>query len=1093
MTTYRLHSRGSVLVMIIGMLTILFMLGATFLAVAHMNARTAEAVSSMQPRESLSEGLMAAIKNVVGKDRSVLVNASNASGPYALIATVNNPRGYVDVPDDEVDPWLASHDYIANGSNTANGSSIWWRHVSNLQYNSPGNLPVGNGSTTIDATGNYSPGITFTYNAGVWSNSGADTDGDGWPDAIWFNSGVTNDRGEKYYAAVHIGDTSGLLSLNNCANTYAGGRVGGNTPAVTPLATGDRLNSPVIPADASLVGKVVRVIYPGPYPTLYGRITAVAAGSITVDPTTPLVPSANPLPAPAPAAQQFEVLVPPYFPGEINLDAPAAADRPVGLGNDNYNKLRTQNQANAQGNANPLAYLYNCGMRLYSPNSYSDATGSYFYRPFSMSDEVALRWLKPYAANDPGRVLSAVPDAARRFLTTISCSPNISRYPRVDNPNRIPLAATGTTGGLDNADNRMRMVTELLPVGPATGAWQKEVLHLVGNLWAATSTDDLGLNDFKMDASTFYGPSQNYKVYGATEQLVFSEGVAWNTPTLTTTDTNTGLVTTTTGGWMRAFEIFNPGPQAIRTYCDPPAASGIAPFLTYRLRCGGASFDLPRMSIEPGARVVVYDYAGADGLGGADFTDADLPPGFAPPTDPAPYLTPPSTLSVARGTPLYFRNSVVDNFGEGKVNPMYLYRVPLVSSGTDPRPEIPLDRVTCKEIGYLIDGDGTKETGSAAGKRAERDDATDFRVAGDNRPATNRAMLGVWPNTANFAPAAAAPRFGPLSGHSLGAPNTSVLRTSGTAFEGFPQVRRFHGRPMSHADLMDLYVTGPESTGDGDGPFGLPQNLVAFQGNHTRGRLSPLGAPAATGASLPEVPPFALVCDMVDTALPDTTRLDEPIAPTRVYGRVNINTAPREVLMQLPWPDKVYWPDGTVFDVNRGILVNYIIAYRDRRPPAGGIIRDYSTVVSPAANHRQDGRTEQPLTNLRQNNFPGFASAAEIAIPLRDYVVEGMIPLVAGTIAGKPAVQVNGYVEARDSLYRSIAHLITVNSDTFAATIAIQLRDTSGNPRFTWRYMALFDRSNLTWPRTNSGGTWTVGQMTAVPEPATLIFTRMTN
>jgi hypothetical protein len=87
---------------------------------------------------------------------------------------------------------------------------------------------------------------------------------------------------------------------------------------------------------------------------------------------------------------------------------------------------------------------------------------------------------------------------------------------------------------------------------------------------------------------------------------------------------------------------------------------------------------------------------------------------------------------------------------------------------------------------------------------------------------------------------------------------------------------------------------------------------------------------------------------------------------------------------------------------------------------------------------------------------------------------------------------VHGYVEARDVLYRAVANMITVNSDTYTAHITVQLRDRSGQPRFTWYYMAAFDRSSMTLPRYGTPVALNAFDAThPVPEPALTLFTRV--
>jgi hypothetical protein len=127
------------------------------------------------------------------------------------------------------------------------------------------------------------------------------------------------------------------------------------------------------------------------------------------------------------------------------------------------------------------------------------------------------------------------------------------------------------------------------------------------------------------------------------------------------------------------------------------------------------------------------------------------------------------------------------------------------------------------------------------------------------------------------------------------------------------------------------------------------------------------------------------------------------------------------------------------------------------------------------------------ITNLRSwpgaggtdvsSDSPGFLTPGELAIPLSDYM-HYMLGITNLTLPGAsennlPATTVNlpGYLEARDALYKAVANCVTVNSDTFAVYVLVQLYDTSvtqptgaagGTNGYLsqTRYLAVFDRSN---------------------------------
>jgi len=117
-------------------------------------------------------------------------------------------------------------------------------------------------------------------------------------------------------------------------------------------------------------------------------------------------------------------------------------------------------------------------------------------------------------------------------------------------------------------------------------------------------------------------------------------------------------------------------------------------------------------------------------------------------------------------------------------------------------------------------------------------------------------------------------------------------------------------------------------------------------------------------------------------------------------------------------------------------------------------------------------RVHAEIPNLRAASATKcFLTPGEIAIPLADYADE----LIRQS---KPAYTsytleqlqgIDGYWEARNSLYRHVSNLITVNSDVFAANIVIMLvdddePDEDKKLKGKWHYITVLDRGNITAP-----------------------------
>jgi hypothetical protein len=182
-------------------------------------------------------------------------------------------------------------------------------------------------------------------------------------------------------------------------------------------------------------------------------------------------------------------------------------------------------------------------------------------------------------------------------------------------------------------------------------------------------------------------------------------------------------------------------------------------------------------------------------------------------------------------------------------------------------------------------------------------------------------------------------------------------------------------------------------------------------------------------------------------------------------GMVNINTAPASVLKCLPG---IFALTGGAAPTRADRLAEEIIAYRDKGQVGGAGGRDYA-----------DRPTTTNILDLR--NQPGFATASEVAIPLRIAVQDPNLSL--SVIRNEydwtnrppynyffgPAPDDDGIpiyttrMNVRDDpakmnlLYTWMSNQITVRSNTFLVYIRVQ-RDRQANSPAR-RYMAVIDRS----------------------------------
>ncbi|MHC4986379.1 MAG: hypothetical protein ACYTFO_09530, partial [Planctomycetota bacterium] len=249
----------------------------------------------------------------------------------------------------------------------------------------------------------------------------------------------------------------------------------------------------------------------------------------------------------------------------------------------------------------------------------------------------------------------------------------------------------------------------------------------------------------------------------------------------------------------------------------------------------------------------------------------------------------------------------------------------------------------------------------------------------------------------------------------------------------------------------------------------------------SRGRTS-FGRINPTPMMYPDLPWGTLLAEAVEILTPDT---ESPVMVpsgggavpiyTRVYGRININTATKDVFVNLPWPDKlvahedgveeVPWPMIAETEIDPEIIADYIIRYRDNPEVRSSLTSTldnsmmYAESPHPLRLHIITGAT----ADYECSYFGGFMSPGELAIPLAHYVEQELM----GGVGQEETQRTAYFLQARDTLYRAVSNLITVNSDSFAAFIYLRRETDASTPEEeeasgirVWHGVALIDRSN---------------------------------
>lgn len=167
------RNRGSIVLLVVGLLTIIAMLGSTFVFVSRMDRRQSKAIAESAPIDGVADDILRRIL----EDRLADLHISNQNMVYGDATTVSD---HIDAIHEKCDRILASPERVGGR----------WAQVSNL-----GNLSA-------------------SQVKNVASTNLADTDGDGIGDAILWDTGISNGAGSSYWVAIRVLDLSGMVNVN---------------------------------------------------------------------------------------------------------------------------------------------------------------------------------------------------------------------------------------------------------------------------------------------------------------------------------------------------------------------------------------------------------------------------------------------------------------------------------------------------------------------------------------------------------------------------------------------------------------------------------------------------------------------------------------------------------------------------------------------------------------------------------------------------------------------------------------------------------------------------------------------------------------
>ncbi len=217
--------RGSVLLMVIGLLMIIAMLGSMLLLVSRLDRQTSQAIATVAPEQHVAEGILDRL--VANRLGDLYIDANVLYGKMDLNDPNISERQMMDYPADPsgvnlfgVDPNQWFDNALATiEPNVPNGT---WRHVSHLTGTAL--FRDANDPNANDPNNPNDPNSAL--NAPFNDANAVDTDGDGNSDAYLFNTGIQDREGGSFFAAVRMIDAAGLLNVNVAGDSQLGAMVG---------------------------------------------------------------------------------------------------------------------------------------------------------------------------------------------------------------------------------------------------------------------------------------------------------------------------------------------------------------------------------------------------------------------------------------------------------------------------------------------------------------------------------------------------------------------------------------------------------------------------------------------------------------------------------------------------------------------------------------------------------------------------------------------------------------------------------------------------------------------------------------------------
>ncbi|MBI5724579.1 MAG: hypothetical protein HZA50_11510 [Planctomycetes bacterium] len=218
------RNSGTALILIVGLLTILAILGTTMLTMARIDRKANMSSDTSAGAQIVARGILRQAIQHIADDAHIaaITSASATYAPYGDLwnqsTSVDKWKKFIDYSSEDVDKWLGDHPTMITNLYPLSGEKMY--PLDGLSWS-----PSTRGAPPIHPTNLIDKTLTAAQAAYLTTKSFQLTDVDGYGEtdsssnpregkAFLFDTNVLNDQGDRYFAAAMVYDLSAVCNIN---------------------------------------------------------------------------------------------------------------------------------------------------------------------------------------------------------------------------------------------------------------------------------------------------------------------------------------------------------------------------------------------------------------------------------------------------------------------------------------------------------------------------------------------------------------------------------------------------------------------------------------------------------------------------------------------------------------------------------------------------------------------------------------------------------------------------------------------------------------------------------------------------------------